>query len=177
MLRIAQEALTFDDVLLIPGYSSVTAKDVSLKTKLTRGIELNIPLVSAAMDTVTEARLAISMAQEGGIGIIHKSMTIEQQAAQVLAVKKFEAGVVLDPITIESSASIRELVALTKHNRISGVPVLDNGNLVGIVTGRDVRFEINFDATVASIMTPKDKLVTVKEGASAGSGSSSFSSS
>jgi IMP dehydrogenase len=147
----------------------VTAKDVSLKTKLTRGIELNIPLVSAAMDTVTEARLAISMAQEGGIGIIHKSMTIEQQAAQVLAVKKFEAGVVLDPITIESSASIRELVALTKHNRISGVPVLDNGNLVGIVTGRDVRFEINFDATVASIMTPKDKLVTVKEGASAGS--------
>ena len=169
MLRIAQEALTFDDVLLIPGYSSVTAKDVSLKTKLTRGIELNIPLVSAAMDTVTEARLAISMAQEGGIGIIHKSMTIEQQAAQVLAVKKFEAGVVLDPITIESSASIRELVALTKHNRISGVPVLDNGNLVGIVTGRDVRFEINFDATVASIMTPKDKLVTVKEGASAGS--------
>jgi IMP dehydrogenase len=121
------------------------------------------------MDTVTEARLAISMAQEGGIGIIHKSMTIEQQAAQVLAVKKFEAGVVLDPITIESSASIRELVALTKHNRISGVPVLDNGNLVGIVTGRDVRFEINFDATVASIMTPKDKLVTVKEGASAGS--------
>tara|TARA_B100000809_G_scaffold266082_1_gene327256 strand:+ start:420 stop:1892 length:1473 start_codon:yes stop_codon:yes gene_type:complete len=169
MLRIAQEALTFDDVLLIPGYSSVTAKDVSLKTKLTRGIELNIPLVSAAMDTVTEARLAIAMAQEGGIGIIHKSMTIEQQAAQVLAVKKFEAGVVLDPITIESNASIRELVSLTKHNSISGVPVLDNGNLVGIVTGRDVRFEINFDATVASIMTPKDKLVTVKEGASAGS--------
>jgi|TARA_B110000116_G_scaffold272130_1_gene295350 IMP dehydrogenase len=169
MLRIAQEALTFDDVLLIPGYSSVTAKDVSLKTKLTRGIELNIPLVSAAMDTVTEARLAISMAQEGGIGIIHKSMTIEQQAAQVLAVKKFEAGVVLDPITIESSASIRELIALTKYNRISGVPVLDNSDLVGIVTGRDVRFEINLDASVASIMTPKDKLVTVKEGASAGS--------
>lgn len=169
MLRIAQEALTFDDVLLIPGYSSVTAKDVSLKTQLTRGIQLNIPLVSAAMDTVTEARLAIAMAQEGGIGIIHKSMTIEQQAAEVLAVKKFEAGVVLDPITIESSATIRELITLTQRNRISGVPVLDNGELVGIVTGRDVRFEINLDATVASIMTPKQQLVTVKEGASAGS--------
>lgn len=169
MLRIAQEALTFDDVLLIPGYSSVTAKDVSLKTQLTRGIQLNIPLVSAAMDTVTEARLAIAMAQEGGIGIIHKSMTIEQQAAEVLAVKKFEAGVVLDPITIESNATIRELITLTQRNRISGVPVLDNGELVGIVTGRDVRFEINLDATVASIMTPKQQLVTVKEGASAGS--------
>lgn len=169
MLRIAQEALTFDDVLLIPGYSSVTAKDVSLKTQLTRGIQLNIPLVSAAMDTVTEARLAIAMAQEGGIGIIHKSMTIEQQAAEVRAVKKFEAGVVLDPITIESSATIRELITLTQSNRISGVPVLDSGELVGIVTGRDVRFEINLDATVASIMTPKQQLVTVKEGASAGS--------
>lgn len=169
MLRIAQEALTFDDVLLIPGYSSVTAKDVSLKTQLTRGIQLNIPLVSAAMDTVTEARLAIAMAQEGGIGIIHKSMSIEQQAAEVRAVKKFEAGVVLDPITIESSATIRELITLTQSNRISGVPVLDSGELVGIVTGRDVRFEINLDATVASIMTPKQQLVTVKEGASAGS--------
>jgi IMP dehydrogenase len=167
MLRIAQEALTFDDVLLIPGYSEVTAKDVSLKTTLTRTISLNIPLVSAAMDTVTESRLAIALAQEGGIGIIHKSMSIEQQAAEVHAVKKFEAGVVRDPITIESSASISDLIKLTRQHRISGVPVMENGNLVGIVTGRDVRFESNLNATVASIMTPKEKLVTVKEGASA----------
>lgn len=167
MLRIAQEALTFDDVLLVPGFSEVTAKDVSLKTKLTREIELNIPLISAAMDTVTEARLAVALAQEGGVGIIHKSMSIEQQAAEVRAVKKFEAGVVKDPITIDSSATIKELIALTKSNKISGVPVLDSGDLVGIVTGRDVRFEPNLDASVASIMTRKDKLVTVKEGASA----------
>jgi IMP dehydrogenase len=167
MLRIAQEALTFDDVLLIPGYSAVTAKDVSLKTSLTRKITLNIPLVSAAMDTVTESRLAIALAQEGGIGIIHKSMSIEQQAFEVHAVKKFEAGVVRDPITIESSASISDLIALTRQHRISGVPVMENGALVGIVTGRDVRFESNLKASVASIMTPKNKLVTVKEGASA----------
>jgi len=167
MLRIAQEALTFDDVLLVPGYSTVTAKDVSLRTHLTREITLNIPLMSAAMDTVTESRLAIALAQEGGIGIIHKSMSIEQQAGEVRAVKKFEAGVVKDPITIDSIATIKELIALTRKNRISGVPVLQSGNLVGIVTGRDVRFEPNMDATVASIMTPKDKLVTVKEGASA----------
>lgn len=167
MLRIAQEALTFDDLLLIPGYSSVTAKDVSLKTQLTRGISLNIPLVSAAMDTVTEARLAIALAQEGGIGIIHKSMSIEQQANAVHAVKKFEAGVVRNPVTIEASASINDLIKLTRLNRISGVPVLDNGQLVGIVTGRDVRFETNLAASVASIMTPKEKLVTVKEGAAA----------
>ncbi|HEY6528446.1 MAG TPA: IMP dehydrogenase [Cellvibrionaceae bacterium] len=167
MLRIAQEALTFDDVLLIPGYSEVTAKDVSLKTALTRTISLNIPLVSAAMDTVTESRLAIALAQEGGIGIIHKSMSIEQQAAEVHAVKKFEAGVVRDPITIDSSASISDLIKLTRQHRISGVPVMEKGNLVGIVTGRDVRFESNLNATVASIMTPKEKLVTVKEGASA----------
>ncbi len=166
MLRIAQEALTFDDILLVPGYSEVTAKDVSIKTNLTRGITLNIPLVSAAMDTVTESRLAIALAQEGGIGIIHKSMSIEDQARQVRAVKKFEAGVVKNPITIESTATISELVALTKRNAISGVPVMSNGDLVGIVTGRDVRFEPNMNATVASIMTPKDQLVTVKEGAS-----------
>lgn len=166
MLRIAQEALTFDDVLLVPGYSQITAKDVSLKTRLTREITLNMPLVSAAMDTVTEARLAIAIAQEGGIGIIHKSMTIEQQAAEVRAVKKYEAGVVKDPITIESSATVRELLALTQHNNISGVPVMDNGDLVGIVTGRDVRFENNLSASVASIMTPKEQLVTVKEGES-----------
>lgn len=167
MLRIAQEALTFDDVLLVPGYSAVTAKDVSLKTLLTREITLHIPLMSAAMDTVTESRLAIALAQEGGIGIIHKSMSIEQQASEVRAVKKFEAGVVKDPITIDSNATIKELIALTRKNRISGVPVLQKGNLVGIVTGRDVRFEPNMDAKVASIMTPKEKLVTVKEGASA----------
>lgn len=167
MLRIAQEALTFDDVLLVPGFSTVTAKDVSLKTQLTRAITLNIPLMSAAMDTVTESRLAIALAQEGGIGIIHKSMSIEQQAAEVRAVKKFEAGVVKDPITINADATIKELTALTRRNKFSGVPVLENGELVGIVTGRDVRFEPNLNATVASIMTPKDKLVTVKEGASA----------
>ena len=165
MLRIAQEALTFDDVLLIPGYSNITAKDVSLKTQLTRDIKLNIPLVSAAMDTVTESRLAISMAQEGGIGIIHKSMSIEQQAAEVRLVKKYEAGVVKDPITIEAGAAISDLVALTRMHNISGVPVVENDNLVGIVTGRDVRFETNLSATVSSIMTPKEKLVTVKEGA------------
>lgn len=164
MLRIAQEALTFDDVLLVPGFSEVTPQDVTLKTRLTREIELNIPLVSAAMDTVTESRLAISIAQEGGIGIIHKSMSIENQAAQVRAVKKFEAGVVKEPITICASANIRELIELTRKNGISGVPVMEDGNLVGIVTGRDVRFEPNLDATVASIMTPKERLVTVKEG-------------
>ncbi|WP_045859054.1 IMP dehydrogenase [Teredinibacter purpureus] len=165
MLRIAQEALTFDDVLLVPGYSAVTAKDVSLKTQLTRGIALNIPLLSAAMDTVTESGLAIALAQEGGIGIIHKSMSIKQQAREVRAVKKFEAGVVRDPITIDSTATISELITLTRKNNISGVPVLQDGDLVGIVTGRDVRFETNLDATVASIMTPRSQLVTVKEGA------------
>ncbi|MDQ2077278.1 IMP dehydrogenase [Marinimicrobium sp. ABcell2] len=165
MLRIAEEALTFDDVLLVPGYSDVTPKDVSLKTRLTRAIQLNIPLISAAMDTVTEARLAIAMAQEGGIGVIHKSMGIEQQAAQVRAVKKFEAGVVKDPITIEADASISDLLALTKQHNISGVPVMEKGDLVGIVTGRDVRFESNLSARVSSIMTPKEKLVTVPEGA------------
>ncbi len=167
MLRISQEALTFDDVLLIPGYSEVTAKDVSLKTRLTRGISLNIPLVSAAMDTVTEFRLAISLAQEGGIGIIHKSMSIEDQAEQVRAVKKFEAGVVRDPITIDQSAAVSDLLSLTRRHNISGVPVLNGDDLVGIVTGRDVRFETNLDASVASIMTPKQQLVTVSEGASA----------
>lgn len=167
MLRILQEALTFDDVLLVPGYSEVTAKDVSLKARLTRGIELNIPLVSAAMDTVTEARLAISLAQEGGIGIIHKSMSIERQAMEVRAVKKFESGVVKDPITIESHRPLRDLITLTDENNISGVPVLKNGELVGIVTRRDIRFEPNLDTTVADIMTAKDRLVTVNEGASA----------
>jgi IMP dehydrogenase len=165
MLRILHEALTFDDVLLVPAYSDVVPKDVSLKTRLTRNIELNIPLVSAAMDTVTEARLAIALAQEGGIGIIHKSMTIEQQAREVRAVKKHESGVVKDPITIEAAAPIRDLIELRKQYNISGVPVLDNGRLVGIVTSRDVRFETRMDEPVASIMTTKENLVTVGEGA------------
>tara|TARA_R110002110_G_scaffold415560_1_gene650688 strand:- start:22880 stop:24349 length:1470 start_codon:yes stop_codon:yes gene_type:complete len=167
MLRIAQEALTFDDVLLLPGYSDVVATDVSLRTRLTREIELNIPLVSAAMDTVTESRLAIAMAQEGGIGIIHKSMSLTEQAEQVRKVKKFESGVVKDPITIQQSATIAELIELTSAHGISGVPVLDGGDLVGIVTRRDLRFESNPQKLVSAIMTPRDKLVTVKEGASA----------
>ncbi len=166
MLRIAQDALTFDDLLLVPGYSEVLPNDVNLKTKLTRGIELNIPLISAAMDTVTESRLAISMAQEGGLGIIHKNMTIEQQAAEVRKVKKYESGVVKDPITVPSMTTIQELLEITRQNNISGVPVVDGNDLVGIVTGRDVRFETNLGASVATVMTPKEKLVTVKEGAS-----------
>jgi IMP dehydrogenase len=166
MLRIAQEALTFDDVLLLPGYSEVVATDVSLRTQLSREIELNIPLVSAAMDTVTEWRLAIAMAQEGGIGIIHKSMSVEEQAEQVRKVKKFESGVVKDPITIQQNATIAELMELTSAHGISGVPVLDSGDLVGIVTRRDLRFESNPQKLVSAIMTPRDKLVTVKEGAS-----------
>ena len=167
MLRISQEALTFDDVLLVPGYSEVLPKDVSLKTRLTRRIELNIPLLSAAMDTVTEARLAIAMAQEGDMGIIHKNMTIEQQALEVRKVKKFESGVVKDPITIDASATVGDLVELTHQNNISGVPVLSNGNLVGIVTARDIRFETRINALISDVMTPKEKLVTVKEGVSA----------
>ncbi|MEE4203269.1 MAG: IMP dehydrogenase [Halieaceae bacterium] len=165
MLRVAQEALTFDDVLLLPGYSEVTAKDVSLATRLTRNIHLNIPLISAAMDTVTESRLAIALAQEGGIGIIHKNMTIAEQAEQVRRVKKFESGVVKDPITIQQDRTIAELLALTQANGISGLPVLDGEDLVGIVTRRDMRFETDTSKLVSSIMTPKDKLVTVREGA------------
>jgi IMP dehydrogenase len=163
MLRIREEALTFDDVLLIPRYSEVTARDVSLKTRLTRDINLNIPLVSAAMDTVTEARLAIALAQEGGIGIIHKSMTIAEQASQVLAVKKHESGIVKDPITIQTDAPIRDLLELKEKYNISGVPVLSGADLVGIVTNRDVRYQNDLDAPVSSIMTPKDQLVTVGE--------------
>jgi len=167
MLRIAEEALTFDDVLLLPGYSEVVSKDVNLKSKLTRAIQLNIPLVSAAMDTVTEARLAIAIAQEGGIGIIHKSMGVERQAAEVKAVKKYESGVVKDPITIQQNASISDLISLTKEHGFSGFPVMAGNDLVGIVTRRDVRFEINLDLPVSSIMTSKDRLVTVMEGTSA----------
>jgi IMP dehydrogenase len=164
-MRIVQEALTFDDVLLVPAHSNVLPKDVDLTTRLTREITLNIPLVSAAMDTVTESRLAIAMAQEGGIGIIHKNMTIEQQAAEVRKVKKYESGVIQDPITISPNASISEVLELTRTQGISGVPVVDGDELVGIVTNRDMRFETRFDAPVSTIMTPKDKLVTVKEGA------------
>jgi IMP dehydrogenase len=166
MLRIAHDALTFDDVLLIPGYSEVLPNEVSLKSRLTKGITLNIPLVSAAMDTVTEAPLAIAMAQEGGIGIIHKNMTAEEQAATVRAVKKFESGVVKDPITVSSKTTVREVLEITSANKISGLPVVDGKDLVGIVTGRDIRFEGSLDTLVSDIMTPKDQLVTVKEGAS-----------
>ena len=165
MLRIAQEALTFDDVLLQPGYSEVTAKDVSLATRLSRNITMNIPLVSAAMDTVTESRLAIALAQEGGIGIIHKNMTILEQAEQVRRVKKFESGVVKDPITIQATASINELLDLTRANGISGVPVMQGKDLVGIVTRRDLRFETDMTKPVSAIMTPRERLVTVAEGA------------
>ncbi|UTW47065.1 IMP dehydrogenase [Bacterioplanoides sp. SCSIO 12839] len=164
MLRIAQDALTFDDVLLVPGYSEVLPNQVSLKTKLTKGIELNVPLISAAMDTVTEARLAIAMAQEGGLGIIHKNLTAEEQAAEVRKVKKYESGIVNDPFTVTSNTTIRELLELTELHNISGMPVVDNDELVGIVTSRDVRFEKNLDASVASVMTQKADLVTVVEG-------------
>ncbi|MEJ2629633.1 MAG: IMP dehydrogenase [Acidihalobacter sp.] len=164
-MRIVQEALTFDDVLLLPAHSRVLPRDASLRTRLTRTITLNIPLVSAAMDTVTEARLAIAMAQEGGIGIIHKNMTPEQQAQQVRLVKKYESGVITQPITVSPGTSIREVLAITRANDISGVPVVDGESLVGIVTSRDMRFQDNLDAPVSSIMTPQEKLVTVKEGA------------
>lgn len=165
MLRIAQEALTFDDVLLVPGYSEVLPKTVSLTTRLTKGIELKIPLVSAAMDTVTGARLAIAMAQQGGIGIIHKNMTIEEQAEQVRKVKKFESGVVLDPVTCTADATVRQIRELAHNYGFSGFPVVDGDELVGLVTSRDVRFEHDPEAKVAQIMTPKDRLVTAKEGA------------
>ena len=165
MLRIAQEALTFDDVLLQPGYSEVTAKDVSLATHLTRNIAMNIPLLSAAMDTVTEARLAIALAQDGGVGIIHKNMTVAEQADEVRRVKKYESGVVKDPITIQESATINELYELTRAYGISGVPVLRGSDLVGIVTRRDVRFEIDLTKPISAIMTPRERLVTVREGA------------
>jgi IMP dehydrogenase len=162
-MRILQDALTFDDVLLVPAHSIVLPKDVCLKTKLTRNISLNIPFVSAAMDTVTEARLAISMAQEGGIGIVHKNMTVEQQADVVSKVKKYEHGVILDPVTVQVTDTVAEVVAVTQKNRISSAPVMDGDILVGIVTTRDVRFVTDLTQPVAKIMTPKEKLVTVKE--------------
>ena len=165
-MRVIEEALTFDDVLLVPAHSTVLPKDVDLRTKLSRGIELNIPLVSAAMDTVTEARFAIALALEGGIGIVHKNMTPEQQAHEVASVKQYESGVIREPITVGPYVSIGEVVELTRANNISGVPVVDGDELVGIVTGRDLRFEKKMDDPVRNIMTRKEKLVTVKEGAS-----------
>ncbi len=164
-MRISGDGLTFDDVLLLPDYSEVLPRDVDLRTRLTRDIDLMIPLMAAAMDTVTEARLAIALAQEGGIGIIHKNMSAEEQAAQVRQVKKFESGVIRDPITVAPDMSIGEVLALTRARRISGVPVVDNGRLVGIVTSRDLRFETRFDAPVREIMTPQDRLITVPENA------------
>ncbi len=164
-MRIVQEALTFDDVLLIPAHSTVLPNDVSLGTQLTRDIKLNIPLISAAMDTVTEARLAIALAQEGGIGIVHKNMSIKKQANNVSKVKKFESGVINEPITVSPDTTIREVMSLTKNNKISGVPVVDGEDLVGIITSRDRRFETELDKPVSKIMTPKEKLVTVTEGA------------
>ena len=164
-MQIIEEALTFDDVLLVPAYSRVLPQQVSLETRLTRRIKLNIPLISAAMDTVTEARLAIALAVQGGMGIIHKNMSPEQQAREVLQVKKYEAGVIRDPVTVSPGTSIGEVMQVTRSNNISGVPVVDGSDLVGIVTSRDLRFETRFDAPVANIMTPKDRLVTVGEGA------------
>ena len=167
MLRIAYEALTFDDVLLLPAYSAILPKDTNLSTRLTRGINLNIPVISAAMDTVTEAKMAIAMAQLGGLGILHKNMTIERQASRVRHVKKFEAGTVADPITVTPSATVGEVLNITQQYRISGVPVVDeNRHVVGIVTHRDLRFETNLSQPVSAVMTPKEKLVTVKEGES-----------
>ena len=165
-MRIIEEALTFDDVLLVPDHSLVMPKDVSLATKVTRDIELNIPLLSAAMDTVTEARLSIALAQEGGMGIIHKNMTAAEQAAEVNRVKKYESGVITDPVKVSPDATVREVIELRERYRISGVPVMQGDDLVGLVTSRDVRFETNLDQPVTSVMTPKEKLVTVKEGAS-----------
>jgi len=166
MLRIQAEALTYDDVSLVPAHSTILPRDVSLATRLTRELSLNLPIVSAAMDTVTEARLAITMAQLGGIGIIHKNMSAAEQAAEVAKVKNFEAGVIRDPFTVPPSATIGEVLKLTRARNISGVPVVDGGQLVGIVTSRDMRFENKLDDPVRNIMTGKDRLVTVKQGAS-----------
>ncbi|MDR2877597.1 MAG: IMP dehydrogenase [Chromatiales bacterium] len=167
-MRIAQDALTFDDVLLVPDHSVVLPREVDLGTQLTRSIRLNVPIVSSAMDTVTEARLAIALAQEGGIGIIHKNMAAEQQAQEVSKVKKFESGVIKDPITVNPRTSIREVMEITRDNEISGVPVVEGDKLVGIVTSRDLRFETRLDQPVSTIMTPHDRLVTVREGAERG---------
>jgi len=164
-MRIIEEAFTFDDVLLVPAHSTIMPKDVDLTTRVTRDIELKIPLLSAAMDTVTEARLAIALAQEGGLGIIHKNLTPEEQAEQVNMVKKHESGVIKDPVQVSPDKTIREVMALREHYQISGLPVVEGEDLIGIVTSRDLRFEPNLDQPVSAVMTPKDKLVTVREGA------------
>jgi IMP dehydrogenase len=164
-MRILQEALTFDDVLLVPAYSEVLPREVDLSTRLTRTIRLNLPVVSAAMDTVTEARLAIAIAQEGGIGIVHKSMTVEAQAREVARVKKYESGVVLDPITVSPDATLRQVLELTRAHGISGMPVVQGSKVVGIVTSRDLRFQKALDTPVSAVMTPKERLVTVRENA------------
>ena len=166
MLRIAQDALTFDDVLLLPAHSQVLPSEVRLQTRLTRSIQLNIPLISSAMDTVTESRLAIAMAQEGGMGVVHKNMTVNQQAREVRAVKKYETGIIRDPIAIGPNETVADLLALTQEHRISGVPVVEGGRLVGIVTSRDIRFEKRLDAKVRDVMTPRERLVTAPENAS-----------
>ncbi len=165
-MRVIQKALTFDDVLLVPAHSAILPRDVSLRTRLTRNISLNLPLVSAAMDTVTESRLAIALAQEGGIGIVHKNLKPKAQAAEVSKVKRFESGVLKDPITITATMTVRDVLALTRQHKISGLPVLDGKVVAGIVTNRDLRFETNLDQPVGNIMTPRDRLVTVKEGSS-----------
>jgi len=165
-MEIIEQALTFDDVLLLPARSDILPRDADLRTRLTRNIDLNIPIISAAMDTVTESRLAIAIAQEGGIGIIHKNMNAEMQANEVRKVKKYESGVITDPYTVGPDTSIRDVIELTKEIGISGVPVVVGPNLVGIVTSRDLRFETHLDDPVSSMMTPKERLVTVKEGAS-----------
>ncbi len=164
-MRLLQQALTFDDVLLVPAHSIVMPREVNLSTQLTRNIKLNIPLVSAAMDTVTEAPLAIALAQEGGMGIIHKNMQPAEQAAHVSRVKRFESGVVNDPVTIAPHMTVRDVLALTQKHKISGLPVVDGNKIVGIVTNRDLRFETNLDQAISNIMTPRDRLITVREGA------------
>src|SRR5260370_20405974 len=165
-MRLVQKALTFDDVLLVPAHSLVLPREVSLKTRLTRKIQLNIPLVSAAMDTVTEARLGMPIAQKGGIGITHKNLPAKKQAVEVAKVKRFESGVLRDPVTVSPDITVRELLALTQQHRVSGFPVVEKGKVVGMVTNRDYCFETNLDQPVRAIMTPRDRLVYVKEGAS-----------
>jgi IMP dehydrogenase len=165
-MRVVEKALTFDDVLLVPAHSTILPREVNLKTQLTRGISLNIPVAAAAMDTVTEARLAIAVAQEGGIGIVHKNMSPRAQAAQVTKVKRFESGIVKDPITITEAMTVRDVLTLTQQHRISGLPVVNpSGKVIGIVTNRDLRFETQLDQPIKNIMTPREKLVTVREGA------------
>ena len=165
-MRLPNKALTFDDVLLVPNHSSVLPKDVSLQTKLTKKISLNIPVISAAMDTVTEANMAIAIAEQGGIGIIHKNLTPQRQANRVDKVKRFESGVVNDPITIDPNMSVEEVMQITRKNKISGLPVIEKNKIVGIVTNRDLRFETNLSQPIKKVMTPRERLVTVKEGAS-----------